>query len=146
MTGTRQIINYALTKIKQDWKIEMNAFSMDIAKVLQATEILKTRNPFLFQETKMLLQSKEVTKKSDEEEDEKTFTRNYSGISVCLSRNQFEVSDPVGYQKPKPRQFVQPLPRLKAEDKKSEPPKEEQKKGQGFKTKKKPSTCKFSLR
>jgi hypothetical protein len=45
-----------------------------------------------------------------------------------LSRNQFEVSDPVGYQKPKPRQFVQPLPRHKVEEKKPEPPKEDLKK------------------
>lgn len=47
-TGIRQVINYALAKLKDDWLIEINAFSMDITKVLQATEILKTRNPFLF--------------------------------------------------------------------------------------------------
>jgi hypothetical protein len=47
-TGTRQVINHALFKLKNDWKVEINAFSMDICKVLRATEILKTRIPFLF--------------------------------------------------------------------------------------------------
>lgn len=36
-----------------------------------------------------------------------------TGISITLSRNQLEVSDPAGYQKPKPRQFMQPMPRYK---------------------------------
>lgn len=33
-----------------------------------------------------------------------------SGISITLSRNQMELEDLAGYQKPKPRQFLQPPP------------------------------------
>ena len=33
-----------------------------------------------------------------------------SGISITLSRNQMDLSDLAGYQKPKPRQFLQPPP------------------------------------
>jgi hypothetical protein len=84
----------------------------------------------------MLLQSKEVNRRASEEGGENsTYMKSFSGISVVLSRNQFEVSDPVGYQKPKPRQFVQPLPRQKAEEKKSEPPKEESKRAKESKPK-----------
>lgn len=63
-TGTRQIINYALSKIKTDFKVEMNAFSLDMAKAIEATEIMKTRAPFLHQETKLIQSSKTTENKS----------------------------------------------------------------------------------
>ena len=37
-------------------------------------------------------------------------TRVRSGIAITLSRNPLPDVDPVGYQKPKPRQFLQPPP------------------------------------
>ena len=94
----------------------MNAFSMDITKVLQATEIIKTRTPFLHQENKLITSEKEITFKSkrDDEPDHVTM-RMFSGISVTLSRNPLVGVDPICYQKPKPRQFIQPPPRQKAE-------------------------------
>ena len=33
-SGIRQIINFSLPRIKNEWVVEMNAFSMDITKVL----------------------------------------------------------------------------------------------------------------
>lgn len=114
-------------KLRSDFKLEMNAFSMDISKILQATEILKTRIPFLYQENTLITHIKEVPNKKKEEENE-TFEKVFSGLSVILSREKFEVSDLVGYQKPKPRQFVQPQLRQKVEEKEPEPPKEESKK------------------
>lgn len=80
---------------------------MEIAKVLVAAEIIKTRLPFLHQENKLITftgKSEVKSKDDDTGEDkvvEKTNVR--SGIQVTLSRNQFEVTDPAGYQKPKPR-------------------------------------------
>jgi hypothetical protein len=78
--------------------VEINAFSMDISKVLQTAEILKTRVPFLYQETKMITRIKEFPKKSTEEDGrDETVTKVYSGISVTLSLDQFKVSDLTGY-------------------------------------------------
>lgn len=124
ITGIREVINYVLVKLKDDWKIEINGFSRDISKVLHATEILKTRIQFLHQETKFISQTKEFAAKGGEES--QTKERIFSGLSVTLSKNRFKVTDQAGYQKPKPRQFVQPRPRQKAEEKKPEPPQEKQ--------------------
>lgn len=33
-----------------------------------------------------------------------------TGLSITLSKVKFEVTNVAGYQKPKPRQFLQPLP------------------------------------
>lgn len=102
-SSIRQVINYAMNKLKDNWKVEMNGLSLDISKILQATEILKSRVPFLFQETKILTKSfTGADKRADGEE--KEFIR--TGLSVTLSKNQFEIESKVGYQKPKPRQFV----------------------------------------
>jgi len=108
----------------------MNAFSLDITKVLQATEIIKTRTPFLHQENKLISSEKEITIKSKkDDEPDQTTMRMFSGISVILSRNPLEGADPACYQKPKPRQFVQPAPRQKVEDRESEPaPRDDKKK------------------
>jgi len=94
-TGIRQVINHVLQRLKDDWRIELNGFSLDISKVLHSTEILKTRVPFLYQETKFISQEKEYPVKGGEENE----TRNkiFSGLSVTLSKNSFEVSDQVGY-------------------------------------------------
>jgi hypothetical protein len=121
-SGVRQIINYSLPKLKADWVVEFNAFNMDIGKILEAVEIIKTRNPFLHQMTKIISWTKPA------EEGQKA--RSSTGLSVTLSRILFEVSDKAGYQKPKPRQFVQPHPRKKLEEKVAEPSaKEESNKG-----------------
>jgi len=75
---------------------------MDMTKALQATEIIKTRLPFLHQENK--LQSYMATHKvegKDQPPTEKKIIR--TGIAISLCRNLFEVEDPSGYQKPKPR-------------------------------------------
>jgi hypothetical protein len=53
-SSMRQLINYAMNKLRDDWRIEINGLSLDISKVLLATEILKGRVPFLFQETKFI--------------------------------------------------------------------------------------------
>ena len=95
-SGVRQLINYSLPRIKNEWRIEMSAFSMDITKILQATEIIKTRAPFLHQENKMISSVKQVTFKNKEGE-EVTKDRTYSGISITLSRSKFEVTDMACY-------------------------------------------------
>ena len=108
-TSIRQIINYALSKIKQDWKVTLNAFQLDITKALQATEIIKTRLPFLHQENQFIQfhGTKEVKSKDSKGEEKVTERKiNRSGISICLSRNQFQVTFEAGYQKPKPRVFM----------------------------------------
>ena len=125
-TSTRQIINYALSKVRNDWKVTLNAFQMDMTKALQAAEIIKTRLPFLHQENK--LQSYLATHKveaKDQPSSERKIIR--TGIAISLSRNRFDVEDQAGYQKPKPRQFVQPLPRgvgRNAKDRVSSAPKD----------------------
>jgi len=109
-TSTRQVINYALTKVKEDWKVTFNAFRMEMTKALQATEIIKTRIPFLHQENRLISYTTVIQTKNDkadendkEEKEGKETTRISSGISVTLSRNPFEVTDQAGYQRPKPR-------------------------------------------
>ena len=75
---------------------------MDMTKALQAAEIIKTRLPFLHQENK--LQSYLATHKvetKDQPSSERKIIR--TGIAISLSRNLFDVDDPAGYQKPKPR-------------------------------------------
>ena len=68
---------------------------MDMTKVLQATEIIKTRLPFLHQENKLISFTNEIEIKSKDNEngeekiDKKVRVR--TGIQVTLSRNQFEV-------------------------------------------------------
>ena len=113
------MINFALDKIKKDWIVTFNAFQADLTKALQAAEIIKTRVPFLYQENKFI--SWEVpTTKEDAATDETAAAaegskkRIRTGISITLSRVQFEIQNPAGYQKPKPRQFLQPLPAPKA--------------------------------
>ena len=46
----------------------------------------------------------------EQKEGDTESSRIRSGISITLSKDQFESVDPVGYQKPKPRQFLQPPP------------------------------------
>lgn len=104
-TGVKQIISFALPKIKEEWTVELNGFSLDIAKVLTATEIIKSRAPFLHQSTK-LITSVQVIAKDDKIENPTGETKTYSGVSVTLSKNPFESVDSVGYQKPKPRTFI----------------------------------------
>lgn len=120
-TSTRQVINYGLTKIKDDWKVTFNAFRMEMTKALQATEIIKTRVPFLHQENRLISYTTAIPTKPKEETTEdnaeeeikegKEIERISSGISITLSRIQFEVQDLAGYQRPKPRQFMQPIPK-----------------------------------
>lgn len=106
-TTVRQVINYSIGKIKNDWKVTFNAFQMEISKVLVAAEIIKTRLPFLHQENKLISYAGkfEVRTKDEESGEEKVVEKANvrSGIQVTLSRNQFEITDPAGYQKPKPR-------------------------------------------
>lgn len=106
-TTVRQVINYSIGKIKNDWKVTFNAFQMEISKVLVAAEIIKTRLPFLHQENKLISYAGkfEVRTKDEESGEEKVVEKPNvrSGIQVTLSRNQFEITDPAGYQKPKPR-------------------------------------------
>lgn len=82
-----------------------------MTKALQAAEIIKTRLPFLHQENKLL--SYQATHKVEGEEGKPGRERNVirTGIAITLSRNAFEIQDTACYQKPKPRQFVQPAPR-----------------------------------
>jgi hypothetical protein len=47
-TQVRQIINYCLSKIRDSWKVTLNAFQMDLVKALTAAEVAKTRLPFLY--------------------------------------------------------------------------------------------------
>ena len=106
-TTVRQVINYSIGKIKNDWKVTFNAFQMEISKVLVAAEIIKTRLPFLHQENKLISYAGkfEVRTKDEESGEEKVVEKPNvrSGIQVTLSRNQFEITDQAGYQKPKPR-------------------------------------------
>lgn len=114
-TQIRQIINYCLGKIRDSWKVTLNAFQMDLVKALTAAEVAKTRLPFLYQETSFIeLEAlppkvKDGDKKEEaeveKEEDPKT-TKTRSGIKIVLSRVPFEVENHVGYQKPKPRTFM----------------------------------------
>lgn len=99
-TSIRQIINFCLEKIKKDWKVTLNAFQLEMTKALQACEIIKTRLSFLHQENKLI--SHHV------QNDDQSQPRIRSGISISLCRNHFEVTDEAGYQKPKPRTFLQP--------------------------------------
>ena len=81
-----------------------------MTKALQATEIIKTRHPFLHQENALL--SFQATHKLAGEDGKPDRERNIirTGISITLCRNAFEIQVPANYQKPKPRQFVQPRP------------------------------------
>lgn len=136
MTSIRSVINYALDKIKKDWTVTFNAFQVDLTKALQSCEIIKTRVPFLYQENKFITfevpnKDKDTDDKPEVEGEEqppadeatkKSGKRIRTGLSITLSKIKFEVSDMAGYQKPKPRQFLQQLP---ARSKPAAPPKEE---------------------
>lgn len=50
-TSVRQVVNTALRYIRDGWAVRMDAYQLDIAKVILAAEIVKTRSPFLHQET-----------------------------------------------------------------------------------------------
>jgi hypothetical protein len=45
------VVITALRHIRDGWTITMNAYQLDIAKAILAAEIIKTRSPFLHQET-----------------------------------------------------------------------------------------------
>lgn len=122
-TSVRQVINFALEKIRKDWTVSFNAFQADLTKALQACEIIKTRVPFLYQENKFIsweVPPKEKDTATDKEgeagaaealaAEDSTKKRIRTGLSITLSKKQFEVTNMAGYQKPKPRQFLQPLP------------------------------------
>lgn len=76
-----------------------------MTKALQATEIIKTRLSFLHQLNKLISHSMSYDAKEDDDDNEKApqAPRIRSGISITLSRNQLELEDLAGYQKPKPR-------------------------------------------
>ena len=113
---------------------------MEMTKALQATEIIKTRVPFLHQENRLIsyttaisTKPKEATETTeDNAEESKEIERISSGISITLSRIQFEVQDLAGYQRPKPRQFMQPIPKSRPHPEErahsEEPPKDLRKK------------------
>jgi hypothetical protein len=107
-----------------------------MTKALQATEIIKTRLSFLHQENKLI--SHTVQLKKEEGDDNPSETRIRSGISITLSRNQFAEVNAVGYQKPKPRQFLQPPPNqtqkwVKKTEEKDVEPEEDLRKPKNFK-------------
>ena len=104
-TSIRQVIQYCIDKLKDDWVITINAFQLEMTKALQSCEILKTRVSFLHQANKLISFKVEGSGEKAEES-----TRVRSGIAITLSRNPLQDVDPVGYQKPKPRQFLQPPP------------------------------------
>lgn len=105
--GMRQLIDYALNKVRDDWRVTMLAYGMDIAKVLKATELIKTRLPFLHQHNEFIEEL--ISLKSKEGEDKVAEKGRFkSGIKITLSRQPFDLPDKVGYQKPKPRIFMQP--------------------------------------
>lgn len=79
---------------------------MELTKALQACEIIKTRIPFLHQENKLLTYKVPLPEKEGAEEGDRKRERVRTGLSITLSRNQFDISDYAGYQKPKPRQFM----------------------------------------
>lgn len=84
----------------------LNAFQLEMTKALQTTEILKTRLSFLHQENRLISYHVPPGEKSEGGENEGERIR--SGIAITLSRNLFEITHKAGYQKPKPRQFLQP--------------------------------------
>lgn len=128
-TSIRQIINYAIDKIKAGWKVTFNAFQLEMTKALQATEIIKTRLSFLHQENKLISHTMPVKEGASDT------PRIRSGISITLSKNQFDSVDLVGYQKPKPRQFLQPPPAQKRPKDHSVEPEEDLKKPQSQRSK-----------
>lgn len=90
---------------------------MEIAKVLLAVEIIKCRIAFLHQETTFVEtempkatkeSSDDAADKSEHAEAKTTYTRN--GLQVKLSREAFPITNQLGYQKPKPRSFLQTQP------------------------------------
>ena len=92
-----------------------NAFQQDLTKALQACEIIKTRVPFLYQENKLISWEVPSTEKEESapeanDENKKDSKRIRTGLSITLSKVKFEITNVAGYQKPKPRQFLQPLP------------------------------------
>ena len=84
----RQIIGYCLTKLRNGWRVELNAFSQDIDKAMVSTETMKEKLQFLHQETKIITNVKEVPDGKN---------RSFTGLSIVLSKEAFEVSDQAGY-------------------------------------------------
>ena len=80
-----------LDKIKNDWRVTLNAFQLDMAKALTACEIIKSRHPYLYQENKFIthtvtLESRESGEEAEKEGAEKELkTKVRSGISITLS-------------------------------------------------------------
>ena len=111
-TSVRQIVNFATQKIRDGWLVDMNGFQLEMAKVILAVEIIKTRMAFLHQQTSFLQAElpKNAGKKEAEdlkkEEPEKLETYVRNGIAIRLSSVEFQVTNKIGYQKPKPRVFL----------------------------------------
>ena len=101
--GMRQLIDYALTKVRNDWKLTIHGVGMDIAKVLKAVEIIKTRLPFLHQHSEFIEEmlsakrSKADDDKNDDSEEKQEEGRLRSGIKITVSRQPFDIPDKVGY-------------------------------------------------
>lgn len=112
--GMRELINYALNKISANWKITLHANGMDIAKVLKAVELIKTRQQFLHQYNEFVTEVIGARKSKDGEGEVADKGRLRSGIKITLSKIAFDLPDKVGYQKPKPRIFMQPDRRVTA--------------------------------
>lgn len=85
--------------------VDMNGFQLEMAKVILAVEIIKTRMAFLHQQTSFLQaelpkNQKESKKepedsKNDEADKPDTYVRN--GIGIKLSSKEFEISNKIGY-------------------------------------------------
>jgi DNA-binding protein len=110
--STRQVISLVMDNLKNDWKVVISAFSHDIGKVLRVTEIVKQRFPFLHQQNQLLFENHMVVEQLGEGDQGKVEEREVqrSGLQVTLSRTSIDSTDEVGYQKPKPRQFVRLRP------------------------------------
>lgn len=107
--GMREVINYGIGKVREDWTLTFEGYQMEIAKILKIVEIIKTRITFLHQYSEFINEEMPVRKGSSEEgEEEEQAKRKFrAGIKVTLSRVPFDVPDQIGYQKPKPRIFLQ---------------------------------------
>lgn len=103
----REVINYGIAKVREDWTLTFEGYQMEIAKILKIVEIIKTRITFLHQYSEFIEEEMVVRKGSSEDEEEPAKRKFRAGIKITLSRVPFDVPDQIGYQKPKPRIFLQ---------------------------------------
>ena len=102
-TSLRRLITYVLAKLEAGSTVTIQALTLQVHRAITAASIVRDRLGNVHQVNSLL-----VVQENSSTRGERDGQRSTSGIQIVLSFNQLSKDD-VGYQKPKPKGYAQPI-------------------------------------